>query len=118
MPEGMEIAERGSPDRLHAGLEVIQDQNFRKRNRNASDQFSSTQILRRSPRLLQKAADSEVVVRDAQVGPVMEVPSSISAQETLPVLRLRGGGPRKVIRRPSIQRSSRSTNSRMTVLPI
>jgi len=113
--EGMEITDRGASDQVHTGLEVIGDQNFQKRDRNALDQFSSPSILRRSPRLLQKAADSEVVMRNGQVGPLMEVPSSISAQETLPILRLRGGGPRKVIRRPSIQRSSRSTNSRMTV---
>jgi len=45
----------------------------------------------------------------------MEVPSLISSQGTLPVLRLRGGGPRRVIRRPTIQRSNPSTYSGLTV---
>ena len=112
----MEITERGSPHQVvHTGLEVIKDQNFRKRDRNASDQFSSPPTLRRSARLLQKAADSVILMRNVSVGPLIEVPSLISAQGILPVLRLRGGGPRKVIRRPTIQRSSRPTNSERTV---
>ena len=115
MAAGMEITERGSPDQVHTGSEVIKDQNFRKRDRNASDQFSSPPTLRRSARLLQKAADSVILMRNVSVGPLMEVPSLISAQGILPVLRLRGGGPRKVIRRPTIQRSSRPTNSERTV---
>ena len=45
----------------------------------------------------------------------MEVPSIIPAPGTLPVLRLRGGGPRRVIRRPTIQHPSRSTNTDRTV---
>ena len=106
---------RGLPDQVHQGLEAFSEQMFQKRARNGSDQFSTTPTLRRSPRLLQKAADSVIVMRNVQVGPLMEVPSLIFSQGTLPVLRLRGGGPRKVIRRPTIQRSSRPTNSERTV---
>ena len=78
------------------------------------DQFSLPPIVRRSPRFLKEAADSEIVMANVPVGQIMEVPSLIS-QGTLPVLRLRGGGPRKVIRRPTVQLSSRSTHSEMTV---
>ena len=73
---------RGLPDQIHQGLEGIQDQNFQKRARNGSDQISSPQILRRSARLLQKAADSGISMTDAQVRPVMEVPELILAQGT------------------------------------
>ena len=49
------------------------------------------------------------------MGPVMEVPALIPAQETVPVLRLRGGGPRRVNRRPTIQRPSRPANTERAV---
>jgi len=113
--EGLEIKERGSPNQFHRGLEVICDQNLPKRARIGSVQFSSPPTLRRSARLRQKAADFGISMTDAQVVPIMEVLVLIPAQGTLPVLRLRGGGPRRVIRRPTIQRPNRPTNTERTV---
>ena len=94
---------------------MICDQNLLKRARIDSVQFSSTLTLRRSARLRQKAAESEILMNNAQVGLFMEVPSIIPAPGTVPVLRLRGGGPRRVIRRLTIQHPSRSTNTDRTV---
>ena len=113
--EGEGSRVRGLPDQVHQGLEAFSEQRFQKRASNGSDQFSSPPIFRRSLRLLQKAEDSVIVIRNDQVGLVMEVPSSMCSQGEVPVLRLRGGGPRKVIRRPTIQRSRRSTHSERTV---
>ena len=60
--EGVESRERGLPDQVHPGLEAISEQNFRKRIRNGYDQFSLHSTLRRSPRLLQSAANSTIVM--------------------------------------------------------
>ena len=87
--EAVGIRQRGDSNQLHKGLEVICDQILSKRARIASVQFSSQPKLRRSARLRQKEAESEILMNNAQVGLVMAVPASISAPGTLPVLRLR-----------------------------
>ena len=115
MPEVMEMVERDPSDQLHGGSEMTCDQNLPKRARIDPVQFSSPPNLRRSARLRQKEANSEILMNNAQVGLVMAVPASISAPGTLPVLRLRGGGPRRAIRRPTLQRPSRSSNTERTV---
>ena len=115
MPEVMEMVERDPSDQLHGGSEMNCDQNLLKRARIDSVQFSSSPTLRRSARLLQKATDTEILRAEAQKGSVREVPALISVQETVPVLRLRGGGPRRVHRRPTIQRPSRPANTDRTV---
>ena len=98
--EAVGIRERGYSNQLHGGSEVICDQNLTKRARIASVPFSSSPTLRRSARLLQKVADSEILMRNGSMGHLMEVPPLISSQGTLPELRLRGGRPRKHIQRP------------------
>ena len=113
--EAVGIRARGDSYQLHGGSEVMCDQNLPKRARIDSVPFSSPPTLRRSARLRQMAADSEILMNNAQVGLVMEVPSIIPAPGTLPVLRLRGGGPRRAIRRPTLQRPSRPSNSERTV---
>ena len=112
----MGIRARRLPDQVHTGLEIITKQNFRKRDRARYDQFSSLHNLRRSPRLLQKTAHSTMGMEVSEPLQMVESPLVIRSQEgTLPVLRLRGGGPRKIIRKPTLQLSSRSTPSGMTV---
>ena len=115
MLEVMEKVEREPSDQLHGGSEVICDQKLLKRARIESVQFSSSPTLRRSDRLRQKAADSGNVMTAAQEGSDMEVPVSTTSKDTLPVLRLKGGGPRRVTRRPTIQRPSRPSNSERIV---
>ena len=98
--EAVGIRVRGLPDQVQTGLEVIPAQKLRKQDTAGIYQFSSLHNLRRSPRLLQKTAPSLIVMEDVKLGQIMESPSVIFAQGTLPELRLRGGCPRKHIRRP------------------
>ena len=78
----MESRERGLPDQVHPGLEAISEQNFRKRIRNGYDQFSLHSTLRRSPRLLQSAANSTIVMEDVKLGQIMESPSVLLTKRT------------------------------------
>ena len=77
MPEGMQMVEREPSNRLQRGLEIISDQIRQKRARNGSDQISTPPTLRSSARLNQQPADSEILMKNAQVGSIMEVPSIV-----------------------------------------